>query len=101
MHISIHEEAFYMILNSYNPFNVRTSEVCRIWWKLTSPSKVMRFPGNQIYGCAAACIKVRCIFVLICVDGNKHSLLICLSFKDTLSVGQYNGTEIAILQSIA
>ena len=76
-------------------------EVRRIWGNMASSAKVMGFPCNKINSPAATGIKVSSILILVCIDGYKYSLFVCLTLKDTLSVSQDNRTEVTILKGIA
>ena len=55
---------------------------------MAAAAKIVFLTGNEINSHTAAGIEVGDILFFIGVDGNKDTFCVCLTFKNTLLVGQ-------------
>ena len=76
-------------------------EKCAVWWKFTAIAEVVGISGDEVCCCAAACIKMSGIWSTVSIDSDQNTFTVSFPLKDTLSVCQYHGTEITIIQCVA
>ena len=67
---------------------------------MAAAAKIVFLTGNEINSHTAAGIEVGDILFFIGVDGNKDTFCVCLTFKNTLLVGQKDTAEISLVQSL-
>ena len=72
-------------------------EKCTVRRKFTATTEIMFISGNQVDGGTTSGIKMSGIRFTICIDGNENSFGICFSLKNTLTICQYNRTEITVI----
>ena len=61
-------------------------------------TEVKVLSGDEIHGFSAACVEMSRIFVLVNVDCYQNSFVLGASLEDTLSVGENQRSEIAVIQ---